>query len=93
MEKLNGRVLKVEPWPMTRTGRLAAATQHNQWKMILASQSLVVLTSVETPHRLTVEAEKVVGLRVPDRLLLDGQLVVESGKARLEPLRVPRKGS
>ena len=92
LKKLNGRVFKIEPWPITRTGRLTAATQHNQWRLILASQRLVVLTSVETPHRLTLDAALVEGVRTPDRLQLTGQLVVEGAKAKLVPLRTRRTG-
>jgi hypothetical protein len=47
---------------------------------------------VETPHRLTLDAALVEGVRAPDRLQLAGQLVVEGAKAKLVPLRTRRAG-
>ncbi|MDE2489270.1 MAG: hypothetical protein KGM24_00375 [Elusimicrobia bacterium] len=90
LKELHGRILKIEPWPQTRSGRLKATTQHNQWKVVLASPGLAVLTSTETPHRLTIDAGRILGLRAPDYLRLDGQLVVEGEKATLEPLVAKR---
>ena len=59
LKKLHGRVLKIEPCPLTRTGRLSVRTQHNQWKAMLSSSSLVVLTSVATAHHFVVKVERI----------------------------------
>ena len=91
LKKLHGRFLKVEPCPLTRTGRLLVTTQHNQWKMMLASSRLVVLTSAGTAHHLAVEAERIRNFRPPDRLLLDGELILEGAKVSLVPRRRSRE--
>ncbi|MDE2491024.1 MAG: hypothetical protein KGM24_09250 [Elusimicrobia bacterium] len=91
LKELHGRVLKIEPWPQTRSGRLKTTTQHNQWRLLLVSPLLVVLNSTETPHRLAVEGAKILGLRGPACLRLDGQVMIDGDKARLEPLVAKRR--
>ena len=58
---------------------------------MLASSRLVVLTSAATAHRLVVEAERILNFRPPDRLLLDGQLILEGAKVSLAPRRPSRE--
>ena len=85
LKKLHGRALKVEPCPLTRTGRLLVKTQHNKWKITLSSSRLVVLTRAATAHQLAVKVERILSFQPPDRLILDGQLILEGAKVSLVP--------
>jgi len=40
-----------------------------------------------TAHHVAVEVERIRNCRSPDRLLLDGQLILEGAEVRLEPRR------